>query len=355
MANGSLLSFLAQRLPQREVVASDGLAFLLQRSQAARSAVARFLGIEREDFDIEGQFVSDEARPDIALLDPATRKPMGLIELKFWAALTDAQPLEYINKLEAAGGGPLCFVAPPERHVALWKELLDRAPGFVVRPGLRRVATRGQLTLQLVSWDELLAPMASVVGGSPIHADLEQLRGLIREFEAAEFRPFYLEDLGNLDAPRLAMALADLADGIVKQGEADGTLSIGRLKATADRYSTGRYFILGKRVGAWLGLNHLHWAQFGTSPLWLEFRGGGWAGYRHLVRNALPERFGGTAPTAFEAENGNYVFSVPVAVQVERAVAIRHGAKWLAEFAQRLVDAGVPLSDGNPLHEAEQA
>lgn len=357
MSTGTILSFLAQRhVSQREVVASDGIVFLLQRSQAARAGVARLLGLERDDFVVEGQLVAEESRPDVALLDATTRKPMGLVELKFWAELTSAQPADYLKKLEDSDGGPLCFVAPPARHVALWKELLERAPGFTPSAGSRRVATRGRLTLQLISWDDLLAPIASAVGGSSMQSDVDQLRGLVRDFESAEFRPFQAEDISNLEAPRLVMALADLADAIAKQAEAEGTVSIGRLRATHGWHSAGRYFMIAQRAGAWFGLSHWYWARYGLSPLWLEFSAGAkWDNWsaRLLVRRAVADLFGGSLPTGFEAENGNVVFAVPVPLQVERDVAAKRGAQWLREFGQRLIAAGLPVTGGTPT-EAEQ-
>jgi hypothetical protein len=297
MPSGTILSFLTQRhVAQREVVASDGLVFLLQRSQPARSGIARLLGLGRDDFVVEGQVVAEEARPDISLLDPKTRKPLALLELKFWAELTDAQPSDYLQKLKDAGGGPLCFVAPPSRHVALWKELLERADGFAPSRGTGRVARRGRLSLRLISWEELLAPIASAVGGSSMQADLDQLRGLVADFESAKFRPFQSEDISNLEVPRLVMALADLAIDIVHRAESEGTASTKGTYPTHYLYGAGRYLMLMQRAGAWLGVYHKYWADFGLSPLWLEFGEGDWGASR-LVRKALPEMFDGAAPT----------------------------------------------------------
>lgn len=120
--------------------------------------------------------------------------PLGLLELKFWAALTAAQPGDYLALLDGAGGGPLCFVAPGARHVAIWSEILARTKGFTEERSARRVANSGKLRLMLVSWEELLAPVAVDVAGSTLQGDLDQLKSLVHDFESAEFRPFLPED-----------------------------------------------------------------------------------------------------------------------------------------------------------------
>lgn len=356
MSSGTILSFLAQKhVTQREVVASDGLAFLLQRSHPALAGASHLLGLNRDDAIVEGQFVDGESRPDVAFLDPTTRKPLALLELKFWAALTAAQPAEYLRMLDEAGGGSLCFVAPSARHAALWKELLDRAPGFISSTTSKFFATRGSTTLKLISWEELLAPIAAAVGGTPLLADLDQLRGLIRDFESAEFRPFQSEDISNLETPRLVMALSGLADAVAKQAELDGTVSIGKLRPTHGWRFAGRYLMLAQRAGAWFGMSHYYWARFGLSPLWLEFSGGAkwdpWTA-RPLVRKACADILGGALPTAFEID-GNLVVAVPLPLQVERDAAVREVARWLGTFGKRLIDAGLPVSRGTP-SEAEQ-
>lgn len=354
MTTGTILSFLAQRhVSQREVIASDGLVYLLQRSHAARVGVARLLGIERDDVIVEGQLIADESRPDIALLEPGSRKLLGLLELKFWAELTTAQPGEYLGKLETAGGGQLLFVAPTTRHIALWKELLDRAHGFVAGKGHR--AVMGDLSLRLIAWEDLFAPIAAAVGGSPLQADLEQLRGLVRDFESAQFRPFQQEDLSNLETPRLVMALSDLADSIAKQAEADGAVLIGGLRPTHGWHFAGRYVMVAQRAGAWFGLSHAYWARHGLSPLWLEFaavkKWDQWSA-RHLVREAVGDLLAGASPVGFEQSDGSLAFAVPVAVQVERDAAAQCGAKWLRDFGQRLIDAGLPVVGSTPAPES---
>jgi hypothetical protein len=337
----SLLGYLASKhVVQREVLATDAVVFLLAQSEAARAGVAALLGLSGTTLSFEGQAVDESARPDIAARDGRGRL-RGLIEGKFWAGLTENQPGEYLRMLEHEGG-PLIFVAPRARHQALWGELLSRVPHFVRDAKQPFTAVHGNTRLVLTGWRELLQAMAPGVGGTPLEAELHQLEGMVREFEADGHLPLQPEQLTNLETPRVVRSLSDLAEEIAQAAKAANLVSMKGLRETHGWYSAGRYFLIGERVGAWFGLDHGLWSEFGTSPLWLRFWSEGWSA-RSIVRRVFSARFVGDAPTAFERDDGAIVLSVPVEPRAERSAMVSAGVESIRQISAALEAAGVEL------------
>ncbi len=126
----TVLAHLAASMPQKENLATETLAFILNRSPAARGAlqsqVTALAGKIAPVARVTTQMaVGEESRPDIVLL-AESGDTLGYIEAKFWAALTDAQPVEYVKRLSDAGGGVLMFLAPERRLPTLHTEVRER-------------------------------------------------------------------------------------------------------------------------------------------------------------------------------------------------------------------------------------
>lgn len=126
----SVLSHIVQKRLSRENedVATEALAYILASSQTARGAMGSILqGVESEvpNLWFETQTSDAGIRPDMWGLDAGV--PRAFIENKFWAGLTDAQPVEYLRRL-GANGRPsvLLVVAPEARQQALARELHQR-------------------------------------------------------------------------------------------------------------------------------------------------------------------------------------------------------------------------------------
>ena len=68
---------------------------------------------------------ADGARVDLVGFDDKGSERL-LVELKFWAELTDKQPGAYLERLPA-GAAVLLFVVPGTRVEYLWPEVLRRA------------------------------------------------------------------------------------------------------------------------------------------------------------------------------------------------------------------------------------
>lgn len=127
----------------------------------------------------------DNAIPDLVGVDAAGR-PVVIAEAKFWAGLTDNQPLTYINRLPSDVPSVLLFIAPAMRFPTLWPELQQRCragghPLAVSQTlGTEFVAARlsDSQTLALASWRSVLA---FIMRAGSRGAD----RGPVRRFAAS--------------------------------------------------------------------------------------------------------------------------------------------------------------------------
>jgi len=114
MHDESLLGELALRLAKSpEDVATEGLAYILSRSDTARGLIQRLAGewatrTLRPIVSFRSQVVgTDQARPDLEAHD-ADGVPVVIFEDKFWASLTEGQPVTYLRRLAGRGA---CFAS----------------------------------------------------------------------------------------------------------------------------------------------------------------------------------------------------------------------------------------------------
>ncbi len=130
MSNQSLFGHIVARFSnQQENLATESLHYILQQ-RSAREAFLSFVDQLAPGLNpitrFETQSGTDKsARPDMVGKD-ADGKPVLVVEAKFWASLTDQQPVAYINALPEDRGAILLFVAPEKRFATLWPELVRR-------------------------------------------------------------------------------------------------------------------------------------------------------------------------------------------------------------------------------------
>jgi hypothetical protein len=274
----TVLAHLASDLPQKENLATGALAFILNRSARARQALAaevlqltgRALLLER----VEAQVALDEeGRPDLRLLD-GVGGLLGFVEAKFWAGLTEAQPVAYLRHLAETGGGVLVVLAPDRRLSMLRAELLDRCRHAEM--GMEAVGASslrvGPVDLIMVPWNRLLRVVAHAVADDlAVASDVQQLAGLVTRFEEDGFLPLTREELDDIAVPRRVADLSALVGDIVQSALDAQLLTVRNLRPSSSVDGIGRYVAFA-RAGAWIGLSFWCWRTRGRSPLWLRFR-----------------------------------------------------------------------------------
>jgi hypothetical protein len=106
-----------------EDVATDALAFILNSSETARNGMLKLLrGIVPilPALRFQSQQTEGSIRPDLWGFDET--EPHVYIENKFWAGLTDNQPISYLRQLaEYPQPTLLLVVVPDAREQTMWR------------------------------------------------------------------------------------------------------------------------------------------------------------------------------------------------------------------------------------------
>jgi hypothetical protein len=267
-----------------ENLATEALNYILSASDVARRAVVEVLSQAAPHLPTVVAFRTqasgdDGAIPDLVGVDAAARQVI-IVEAKFWAGLTDHQPVQYIKRLQLEGGAILAFVAPAKRHQSLWPQLISRChdKGISIGPvkdltSEYRAAELGtDQFLGLLSWEALLGPIHRALEAErrwSLAGDVAQLRGLCARMDDDAFLPLRSEELTG-DTGRLVYQLCELIDTVT-----DACVACVPRFASVE----GRSRFSGK---GWYGrLLRLHgaqcffhfsahkWGKYRSTPLWL--------------------------------------------------------------------------------------
>ena len=276
--NNGLLAHIARRhIGGREDVATDALAFILNRSDGVRSAFADFL----RDGDADPPPIA-EARPqyflpngpngiwpDLACLD-TDGNILALVESKFWEQLGLRQAKDYWPALPVHSPATLLFVAPPYRvdEGSLWGDLVGqlRNAGYALgetrqcQSLISAPEQNGKRRLMLCSWDLLLNHLAqAALAGRDWQASFEiaELQGLA-ESVIAGTDPQRDENIRNL--------IRSAVNRLVQSGWAN-TDHFGVGGPLPDSY--GRYLHFAGAY-AWFGISYDE-RRRRNRPLWLVF------------------------------------------------------------------------------------
>ena len=281
-----------------ENIAVEALGHILSTSPAAVRALEDMLrtgGAEvGEIARMKTQASGEEGtQPDLAASDQHNRERV-LIEAKFWAGLTDNQPVAYLKRLPKNQASVLLFVAPAARLNTLWAELCRKVSesesGIELRPdrdkaeGLRSATAGGERRLMLTSWAELLRHMEeSANGEQPTENDIQQLRGLTQQMDQEAFLPLRPEELSP-EFPRRLISIVKLINDVIECLE-QAKLADRRWRLTNNQMEYGRYLLLPRAgAGTWFGLDCDKWATVRDTPLWLYLYGENddWQGVKPL-------------------------------------------------------------------------
>lgn len=336
----SVFSHIIQkRLSQEnENVATDALAYILETSEAARKGMNKLLrGIVPDLPPLRFETQQSEAtmRPDMrGFADAETRV---FVENKFWAGLTDNQPISYLRQLSASSEPTvLLVIAPDSREQTLLRELsrrlLDSNISFSERDAVAgvpwSVATQLGPVLALTSWTTVLSMLEHEAVDDPrARGDLVQLRALCDAADVDAFVPFSSVETLDQRIPAFVLQLGAVVQSAVDRAVTEHVLSITRLNPQANWGRMGRYARVGgdQGPGGWFGMHFRLWKSHGTTPLWLRFDDTDFGRAREVWRLIEP----------WAAKNGK------LAVTYDRKVAIAldlRGGEDKAGVIRALVD-----------------
>jgi hypothetical protein len=289
----TLFSHIVQkRLSQEyENIATEGLAFILHSSESARSGLVKLLRRIAPDLpslQFRTQQTDDNARADMWGFNGSV--PRVYIENKFWAGLTDHQPVHYL-KLLAKQIQPtvLLVVVPSGREETMWRELRRRIikdakvsiqSQDTTAGGVRSIAVARGRILALTSWGRLLSAIEAELKDEPqVRNNLLQLGGLCEVADNTTFRPICRKELTDQRTPAFVLQLNSIREGAVEKAITAGALSLRNLNRQSSWKRFGRYvrFPSASDVNAWLGTEFTLWKDYGSTPLWLVFLDDGWS------------------------------------------------------------------------------
>ena len=280
-----------------ENLSTEAFCFILNRSEIARKAFVRFVSQINPSLPSNLRFetqlhtlgnssegdtdLSGDSRPDFAGRDD-TNTPVVLGEVKFWAGLTDNQPVTYLKKYPQSS--ILLFVAPSKRLSLLWNELIRRCKDgglnfqsiHVEDDEFKSVKFDKEPTLALTSWRKLLNVIRHAVeadGDVDILADIVQLEGLCNRMDQDAFLPIRSEELTSNIAKRI-LQYCDLVDEVTEMLVNSGEASTKGLTKTSWSGATGRYMVIHNH-GCLLHFNSQLWRDFGGTPIWFQIQRSG--------------------------------------------------------------------------------
>jgi hypothetical protein len=269
---------------EKENIATEVLAFILDSNQSAKKGMMKLLKAitpTMPDLIFKTQMVEGSIRPD--MWGYRGDKTRVYIENKFWAGLTENQPIAYLKQLSKCTQPSILLVVVPEvREQTVWQELNRRLIKEGVStiktetpPGLVHTAeTSIGPILAITSWTKLLAFLELELADEPsARSDLLQLKALCDAEDTDAFTPLSVEEISDQRTPKLLLQLSAAVDGSAKLGITEAILDTKGLMPQSSSERIGRYIKFNSTPNfvVWVGINFILWKKYGRTPLWVIF------------------------------------------------------------------------------------
>jgi hypothetical protein len=330
-----------------ENLATEALAFILKNSITASRAFSDLIRLAGVDCPANLHYETQQVGLEQSIPDMKCRDAEGrirvILENKFWAGLTENQPVTYIRELPKDVCGVVLFIVPEARVRLVWDELLIRCiaaenPVLEIRQHTNMTVgvLDGERHLAIASWRNLLRALAGATmssGEIDCHGDIAQLEGLCNAMDEQAFLPLRGEELTNLEMARRIINFSDLPFEIAAAAESRGYCNRRGLRETAFRYCSGTYVRIGT-YEPWLGFDAKAWLRLGVSPLWVNFFPPPYSPTVEIreklvrFRTASPQR-------CFEFE-GRVAVPIVLAAGVEKNRLVEEAVRQLGELASEL-------------------
>lgn len=283
-------------------------------------------------------------RPDMWGYDDAGQ-PYVFVENKFWAGLTENQPISYLHVLaKHPGNTVLLMVAPKTREQVLTRELKQRLFEEGVS-ATAQVATTGVFycvktsigpILALTSWEKLLSCLELELSDDQVaRSNILQLRALCEAEDSDAVAPISAAEVSDQRTPGLILNLSSIVKSSVDLAVTEGSLDCRRLNPQADYTRIGRYAYLGteRKVGIWVGIHFGLWKAYGKTPLWVVFNSS--FGRSREVR-VLLEPWAAQKEVFSATDKNDFVVAIAVRPGDEKDNVVTAIAKRLKEIAEVL-------------------
>ncbi len=318
-----------------EDVATDAISFILNSSEPARNGMMKLLrGIapNMPALQFQTQQTEGSIRPDLWGFDET--EPHVYIENKFWAGLTDNQPISYLRQLAEYSQPTLLLVVVPDiREQTMWRELKHRLRDEGISITDQDITSSGIVysatteigpILALTSWKRMLSILELEVADNPsARSDLLQLRALCESADSDAFLPISSFELTDQRTPAFVLQLGSIVQTSVDLAVTKGFLSISKLMSSVTWERIGRYATFSNEniVGVFIGIHFGLWKQYGETPLWLLFSPGSWG--RSLEVRPLLESWATREGILTSFQNGEFAVAVDIETGEEKDQVVR--------------------------------
>ena len=338
----SIFAHIALRGNAPETAATQGLGHILNSFPEIAQAFVDIVGNWNEPLKFEpGRIVVEEkvdgsGRPDLTIHDRNGRVRL-LVENKFWAGLTDAQPISYLNDLPEDIPATLLFIVPGKRLSPVWRVLKNRCQeGRIEITKERRSnnVTAAQVrtrVLAITDWAHVLAALevaADGAGRTETKSDILQLRALANQMDAEAFLPLNAQEVTDQVLPRRLFDYIGLITEIANRLASEGTVTLRQ--GTAD-YGMGRYLNIGEAdLQPWLGIPIHVWSAAGSTPVWW------WINRTGIFED---DDFWRKLPVLFEGmheSDGGRFFPIRLKTGADRGVVVDDAVSQMRDVIQTL-------------------
>jgi hypothetical protein len=317
-----------------EDVATDALAFILHSSESARTGMMKLLrGIVTDipDLHFRTQQTEGSIRPDMWGIGET--EPHVFVENKFWAGLTENQPISYLKQLaEYTQPTILLVVVPEAREQTVWREHIRRLEGVGISATGRdtsagivhSVKTEIGPILALTSWTKLLSALElEIADDHGAKSDLLQLRALCEAADSEAFIPISSTEVTDQRTPAFILQMSSIVQASVGLAVTEGVLNIKKLMPQISWERIGQYARLSgeQSVGMWLGIHFRLWKKYGVTPFGLVFLPTEFS-RAHEVR-ALIEPWAAKEGLFTACQNDEFVVAVDIAFGEDKDQVVR--------------------------------
>ena len=329
-----------------EPIATQSLAHILNaHPDIARAFVGllSLVNIEFEPVHIEAEIEHEGNQPDLTIKDDHGEVRV-LVENKFWAGFTEAQPVAYLGHLSEDDSGGLLFIVPEQRVLTVWNELklrcreanLECENGKDNGPIIWSSVDCNKSML-ITNWSHVLNVLLTAAhfgGHGRVCNDILQLQDLANRMDLESFLPIRSEELTDQETAHRLINYSALIEDITQKLKDSGLADTNKLMPTHGWYSHGRYLRVHNKFGLWLGVDFQVWRKTGITPLWWRIDDGefsGVAGRFHLVKEVFDNE-------DYYETTGNLYFPIRLKTGVERNRVIQDAAAQMTRMADMLLN-----------------
>ena len=336
--------FLERSLPS-EPVATQSLAYILNAEQEIAQAFVGIFGVANIEFEpayIQAEIRHEDRCPDLTIRDDHGHV-RAFVENKFWAGLTEAQPVSYLEDLPEDFPTALLFIVPQQRKTTVWNELELRCldANLEWENGLDTPditwSRVGHKILLITSWSHVLERLL-IIAQAGIHEsirrDILQLRDLTSRMDLEAFLPIRADELTDQETAHRLMNYSDLIQDIIQELTDNGPADIQGLNPSHLWHSHGRYLRVHESFGLWFGIDYVLWRKAGVTPLWCRFDDNDFSGFAGHFQ-AVQELF---EDAEYYEDWGNLYIPIRLTEGVERGTVVENAAARMTEIADILLE-----------------